>query len=133
MKRFKEKRILIGLGLAFAVLIFVQLVLLGNAAEQKRMVAYVAKTRDFIEKLHQLVTYLSEAETGRRGYVMSGQDRYLAHHSNRVNNAYQALKELQELAADEPAQVAAGKELEALMAQRLTISSNSIRARHQGL
>lgn len=129
MKRFKEKRILIGLGLAFAVLIFVQLVLLGNAAEQRRVVAYVAKTRDFIEKLHQLVTYLSEAETGRRGYVLSGQDRYLAHHSNRVNNAYQALKELQELETAETAQIAAVKELEALVAQRLTISSNSIRAR----
>lgn len=128
-KRFKSRWMLAGLALAFGALVFSALVLLGNTAEQKRTTAWVSHTREVMVKLNQVVTYLSEAETGRRGFVLSGQDRYLGHHTGRVSNAQQALSELRELTRDNPRQAAAAERLAVLMQERLAISTNSIQAR----
>lgn len=125
MTRPKEKRILAGLALAFAVLIFVGLMLLGSANEQRKTAAWVAHTRDVLAKINELVTYLSDAENGRRGYVLSGQDRYLGHHTNRVGHVEVALRELRALTVDNPRHSAACERQLRCYAERVRFARNA--------
>ena len=93
--------------LNFAVLIFVELMLLGSATEQRKTAAWVSHTHEVLEKLDQLVAFLSDAENGRRGYVLSGQDRYLSHYRTAVERVERTLTELRVLTADNARQSAA--------------------------
>jgi len=131
MTRPKEKKILAGLALAFVVLVLVGLMLLGSAKEQRQTAAWVAHTRDVLTKINELVTHLSDAENGRRGFVLSGQDRFWGHHTNKVGHVEVALRELRELTTDNPRHAAACDRLEEMIRQRLMISTNSIQARRE--
>jgi signal transduction histidine kinase len=129
MSRGKEARIFVGLALAFGVLLFAGLLLLGSATEQRKTIAWVSHTRDVLEKINELVTYLSDAENGRRGYVLSGSDRYLAHYTNGIGRVNQALGDLRTLTKDNARQITACDQLDDLIRRRLAVSTNSIRAR----
>src|SRR5688572_13918834 len=128
MNRRKEIGIFIGLFLTFAVLIFAAMLLLGSAIEQKKAVDWVGHTRNVLEQIHALVAHLTEAENDRRGFVLSGREAYVDMHTNRVELADSALKELRRLTSDNPRQVSLTDQLEETIRRRLTISTNSIHA-----
>jgi PAS domain S-box-containing protein len=131
MKRSNQKRILVGLGLSFGVLIFVAFLLLTSADQENKISAWVVHTRDVLDKIDEMATSLSDAETGRRGYVLSGDKRYWSHFTNQVEHAYLALGQLRELTKDNPPQTEACDRLKPLIRERLTISTNSIQARQE--
>jgi len=131
MSRPKEWRILAGLVFGVVVLIFVAALLLGSVTEQRKTAEWASHTRDVLDKINEVVNYLSDAENGRRGYVLSGQDRYFGHYTNRVGHVEAALSELRGLMKDDPRQSAVCDQLEAMIRERLTISTNSIRARQE--
>src|SRR5215510_13752739 len=107
MRRPKQRGILTGLVLAFAALIFVELLLLGSATHQRNATAWVAHTRDVLQKMNELSRFLSEAESARRGYVLSGQDFYFERFTNRVARVQVALRQLRALTKDTPRRTAA--------------------------
>lgn len=125
-RRARETYILVGMVLTFSVLIFVALMLLGATTEQGKTARWVTHSRDLRESLDQLVMHLSDAENGRRGFVLSGDDRYLAHYSNGVARARTDLETLRELVNSNRQQSAACNELESLFKKRLTILARSI-------
>jgi len=127
----KERRILWGLVLAFAVLVFVSFMLMDSVTKQRRTTDWVAHTHNVLSQLDLLVHSLTDAENGRRGFLLSGQDRYLRHHQNAVERAQNALQELRVLTKDSPKQSGACEQLGPLVHQRLTISTNSIKARQE--
>lgn len=128
MPHRKEKKLLTGLAVAFGALAIGALFLLGSASEQRKTAAWVAHTRDALDKITGLVSALSDTENGRRGYVLTGHDRYLVHFTNGVVKAETMLQELRALTLDNPRQSAACNELEGRMHERLNISTNSITA-----
>jgi len=127
-----EMGLLAGLVLVVAVLIFAALILLGAATEQGKTTAWVAHSRDVLDRINLLVTSLSDAENGRRGYMLTGQDRYLSHHANALNRADAALDDLRGLTQDQGAQTRDCDELERLIQQRRQIFTNSIAAHQAG-
>jgi PAS domain S-box-containing protein len=129
MNRAKDRRILLGLALAFLVLLLVDLLLLASAQRQRQTAAWTQQTRDVLEKMNELVTYLSEAENGRRGFVLSGQERYYGHHTNRLGWVHRTLSDLRQLVARDPRYVTAEAQLQSNVFERLTIFTNSIQAR----
>ena len=128
MRRGKETGIFIGIAVAFAVLIFAALLLLGSVDQQKQAIAWVNHTRDVLDKITEVVNLLSDAENGRRGYVLTARENYLGHFTNRVAAAEQSLAELRALTLDNPSQTAACDQMQILIRQRLAISTNSIQA-----
>src|SRR6187401_3196070 len=128
MTRSNEKTIVIGLVLAFVALVLVELLLLISASHQRRAVGWVERSREKREKLAELLTVLNEAETARRGYVLSGEGPHWWHYTGSVSQAHIALRELRAL-TDNPRHLAAIEHLETLVFQRLTIFTNSIKAR----
>jgi PAS domain S-box-containing protein len=127
----KTKWILLGLSLAFAVLVGVSLVLLDSVSKQRRASAQVLHTYEVVSQLDLLINSLSDVENGRRGYLLSGQDRYLFHYSNAVARTRSALRNGRELTLDNPNQTAAFDQLEPLIRLRLFISDEGLRARRE--
>ena len=126
------KKILAGLVFAFAVLVFVGVMLLDTISKQKQTAARVAHTHEVLDQLDLFVNSLSDAENGRRGYALSGLDRYLVHHRNAVDRTEGALRRACALTEDNPRQTTACDQLEPLLRQRLNIFTNSINARRDG-
>jgi len=122
----KEKKILLGLAVAFGAMIIAAVFLLGSASNQRKTADWVAHTRDVLDKIHDFAAGLSDAENGRRGYVLTGNDRYLVYFTNGVVKAESTLQELRQLTLDNPRQTAACDQLEGMIHQRLAIYTNSI-------
>src|SRR5690349_12151023 len=70
------------------------MVLLSTADHQHKTARQIAGTHQLLEKLNRLVSSLSDAENGKRGYVLSGQDRYLGHHQRAIENVEGILLDL---------------------------------------
>jgi CHASE3 domain sensor protein len=121
--------LLAGLVLAFAVLLFAALVLLGTATKQKESVEWVAHSHEVLDHIDHLVTYLSDVENGRRGFVITGEDRYLAHFTNGQMRVEETLRTLRDLTADNAFQTKACDELAALIQKRREVFTQSINTR----
>lgn len=128
----KDRRIWAGFAVAVAVLVTVGGLLFWSISGQTNMATWVSHTHEVLESMDHLVAYLSDAENAKRGYVLSGQDRYLFHFQTATTRAERALHDLRELVRDNPGQTAAGDRIESLVHKRMDILSQSIRARQTG-
>lgn len=122
-------RLLLGLVLAFAVIVFAALILVGTANEQNRTPAEVTRSRAIIERLNMLARHLQDAESGRRGYALTGDDRYRNELTNGFARAESVLDGLVELIREDPAVSDAGSTLVELARQLEANFEASIAAR----
>lgn len=104
--RFKKISVLTGFVLLLAVLIV-------NAAVTKRQLdrqvatgLWVVHTHQVQIQLAQTLALLTDAETGQRGFLYTGEERYLAPYNLAVRQVNSALDELSRLTADNPRQQA---------------------------
>jgi CheY-like chemotaxis protein len=65
----------------------------------------VTHTLQVIQHLQSVLSLAKDAETGQRGYMLSGEERYLAPHTNATAALPDELAALARLVADDPAQV----------------------------
>jgi CHASE3 domain sensor protein len=71
------------------------------------------------EKLQAIRIDITQAETGQRGFVFTGQERDLALYEAGVSQVIQDVKDLSHLTADNPTQGEAIERLNPLIAGRL--------------
>jgi len=104
MKWSIDRKTTAGFGVALAALVgigafsFLSLSRLKNTSNQ------VEHTYKVINKLGTLLSQLTDAETGQRGYLLTGEIRYLKPYENAIASIDQNLDELQELTANNPDQ-----------------------------
>jgi PAS domain S-box-containing protein len=104
MKWSIDRKTTAGFGVALAALVgigafsFLSLSRLKNTSNQ------VEHTYKVINKLGTLLSQLTDAETGQRGYLLTGELRYLKPYNNAIASIDQNLDELQKLTANNPDQ-----------------------------
>jgi CHASE3 domain sensor protein len=96
---------LIGLGLALVAVIISALVTFGSSGTRERAVESVAHTQQVLRQLETVLGFLRDAETSQRGYLLTGEDRYLGPFQNAQINLPVQLQQLGELLQDNPRQV----------------------------
>ncbi len=84
------RRVLL-LGLPLLILASIACVAVYNTA---RAVDWVIRTQDSIERLEHVFSRLQEAETGERGYLLTGEARYLSPFSEVLKSFEDEMKEL---------------------------------------
>jgi len=112
----------IGAGYALALII---LVILGVVSyrtttgliDAAQMRAHSYQVLDSIEKV---LSALEDAETGQRGYVITGEERYLDPYQSGIVTVHQTTQSLRELTADNPNQQQRIDALEPLITAKLT-------------
>lgn len=92
----------------------------------------VTHTYQVLEKIDVLLTLLDEAETGLRGYVVTGEKRYLEPYDAAIKNINPALSDLKRLTADNSRQQQRVIELEPTIAEKLRVMKETNEKRTEG-
>ncbi len=90
---------------------------------------WVTHTLHVVEKLQTLRIDITQCETGQRGYMLTGKDRYLELYQAGVTQVHQDLRELPDLTADNLREQEAITRLDALIASRLAELGDGIEVR----
>jgi signal transduction histidine kinase len=125
---FKNK-IIMGFGAALAILILVSVVSFTSLTQNGKDRASVTHTHIVLEKLDAVLTNLIDAETGQRGYIITGEVSYLEPYSDARAIVNQNLAELRTLTADNTNQQRALDLLEPAAATMLSTLQERIEIR----
>src|SRR5206468_3111587 len=126
MKKTFDRKIIAGFFLALAIWLTIGSLLYRNTSEQAQEARWLSHTYDALAKIQELLLRLTDAETARRGFVMSGSGRFLTHYNNAVERANTTFNQLRALTGDNPRQQQTCDALQTLMRQRFAVYSESI-------
>ena len=107
------------LALLVAALLTDAVLTLHNIREVATSVQWVSHTHEVLAKLEQVFSTLKDAETGQRGYLLSGERTYLEPYAQAVTRLGPQLDQLRQLTLDNPTQTAHVLKLEQLAHERL--------------
>ncbi len=89
----------------------------------------VAHTRDVLERVQSTLSALQDAETGERGFIITGDDSYLEPYDRGVARLSADTTRLRALTRDNPQQQARLDSLESLIRARMALLANGITLR----
>jgi methyl-accepting chemotaxis protein len=122
-------RILAGYGLALLVVGGVGIVAYRGITDLVDSLDLVTRTHRVKEALSQVHFTLVEAETGQRGFVITGAERYLEPYTQAITVLDRYVQEVRELTVDNRNQQKRLASLEPLVAQRLVVLAEVIAVR----
>ena len=127
---FKSK-LIAELAAASAVLLLVAILsyrsLTRNVADRR----WVTHTYQVLQKLDDLQIGMAGAETGQRGYILTGENSYLHPYENALAQILQNVRAVRELTADNPNQQRSLDRLQPLIAAKLAELQDRIDVRKQ--
>jgi PAS domain S-box-containing protein len=98
------KRLFLGLGILASVLAVSGLLAFRHTRRLRDDALWVARTHEALEALGRVQETITEAETGQRGYLLTGDPGYLQPYLAAVAQVHQDYQRVQDLAWPEPAQ-----------------------------
>ncbi len=116
---YRRFSVIAGFAVLLAVLVISTAVTRERVAVQAGNRAWVEHTQNVLLELSTVESLLKDAETGQRGFLYTGEPRYLEPYNNAVNQIDSHLSSLAELVADNPQQTAHIPELRSLTKQKL--------------
>ena len=122
-------KISVGFAITLAIFVIVGAVSYQSVTKQTEAAAWVAHTREVQNQLTQLLSNLQDAETGQRGYVITGVESYLAPYTDGSARAEENRRHLAELVSDNPRQQARADALAPLIADKLAELQQTVELR----
>ena len=107
-----------GFAVALAALIVIGAMSYGTTARLVASLDWLTHTHRVLDELEALLATMDDAETGQRGFIITGQESYLQPYRGAREAAEQALKDLRELTADNAVQQHRLDALEPLVANK---------------
>src|SRR5215510_2077633 len=127
-----EKKIMAGAGLVLAILLINALVsyrVTRRLIDNERLVGH---THEVISELEDVMSTMDDAETGERGYLLTGEKSYLEPYQSAVGALNARVEKLEQMTADTPNQQAHIPALELEIADRLDYLKSQIDLRKSG-
>ncbi|OAI25159.1 MULTISPECIES: methyl-accepting chemotaxis protein [Methylomonas] len=90
-----------------------------NNAKLNETAHWVTHTYQVLTKLNEMLSAIQDAETGQRGYLITGEERYLAPYQAAVPNIGRLLTEIKQLTADNPGQQHRLEQIDAMIDGKL--------------
>jgi PAS domain S-box-containing protein len=132
MKWSSDSRALVGgMVLALVILVAVGLVSYRTASEWVQAAAARDREHRVIENLQLLLTELDDAETGQRGYLITGEPRYLQPYDKALGTVSRTVQALDGLTALHPQQHERLRSLQPLIDAKLAELQETIRLRRE--
>jgi methyl-accepting chemotaxis protein len=122
-------KISLGFAVTLAIFVIVGAVSYRSVTKQSEAAVWVAHTREVQTQLTELLSSLQDAETGQRGYVITGVEGYLAPYTDGSARTEQIRRHIAELVADNPRQQARADALAPLIADKLAELQQTVDAR----
>lgn len=122
MKKWSiESKVLGGFGVALAILALVGGLVYQSSLHYVEASRRVTQTHEALATLEEIFSLMNQAETGQRGYIITGDESYLPRRDAAIARIAELLSQLSRLTADEPAQQQRIPELARQIAARLTL------------
>jgi methyl-accepting chemotaxis protein len=118
-----------GFGAALVIFVIVGIVSYRNVEQQTENAQWVAHTHEVIATITKVVAALQDAETGQRGYVITGDETYLAPYTSGIATVETYRKQLADLVSDNPRQQARAEALGPLIAEKLAEIASHVEVR----
>jgi methyl-accepting chemotaxis protein len=113
------RKIIAGFAISFVLLAAVGAVAYRSIDALTNTSYAVAHSHQVLERIGRLLTELDNAETGQRGYVITGDDGYLAPYQSSIGTVDSLMKELRALTVDNPEQQQRVDQLQSPVATKL--------------
>ena len=126
MRQETRNRIIIAIGVFGALLVATGSIVYREARQLFENSQWVAHTQEVVAAIESLRLHVSDAESGQRGYLITGQDEYLLPYRAAVSEHREAVDRLQELTVDNPEQQSRAEKLEQLISARFLVLQNGI-------
>ena len=134
MRWLIERKLTVRFGLALSVLIAVSAASYLNWIRFRTSTSAVEHTYRVIDNLEKIQSQLKDAETGQRGYLLTGDDRYLTPYRSALQTIQSEFEILQQLTADNPVQQQRLNQLDRFIHEKLAELQETITLRQtQGL
>ena len=129
---YKRISVITGFSLLLLLLVINGLVIRRQLGVQVESQAWMAHTQQVLLQLSQTESLLKDAETGQRGYLYTGEARYLAPYKLALGQIEMHLQNLAQLVADNPEQLTDVTRLRLLAQQKLNELSQTIQLYQSG-
>ncbi|HCF30686.1 MAG TPA: hypothetical protein DEV81_26620, partial [Cyanobacteria bacterium UBA11049] len=127
-KQFFHK-IVTGFGLTSTILVLVGWNSYRSVTNLVETSNQAAQTQKIILSLENVLSQMKDAETGQRGYIITGEERYLQPYEDAVTDISQKIKDLRQLNVNNPKQQQRLNTLEPLIAEKLAFTKQTIELR----
>ncbi|CAM3419978.1 methyl-accepting chemotaxis protein [Corallococcus sp. ZKHCc1 1396] len=124
-------RIALGFGLSLLVLLVIAAVAFQGARQLTSTTEGLLKAHENFRVLREVRALLVDAETGQRGFIITGEDRYLVPYNAALGNLQEDLSNLRTAMAEYPEQRARLNRLEPIIRARLERLQEGIRLRRE--
>ena len=114
---------------AAVVLAGMVLLLLRDFERTQDAAGWVVHTYRVINSAESVMSMMKDAETGERGYLLTGDESYLAPYNSAIAALPRGLNELKDLTSDDPGQQARWIEINRLTDERLSVLKRAIELR----
>ena len=118
-----------GFGVALLILGIISLVAFRGTQSLVSNQDDVSHTHEVLGGLELIVGSLKDAETGQRGFLITGEERYLEPYDNGIAVIDEHIATVQSLTSDNPAQQARIEELKPFVAEKLAELEDTITLR----
>ena len=98
------KKLMAGFGLALTILIIIGSVSYRSMATLLETANSVTHTHEVLTKLESVISLLKDVETGQRGYLITGDARYLEPYDAAISKVKRVYEEVKDLTKDNPGQ-----------------------------
>ncbi|HZV12550.1 MAG TPA: PAS domain S-box protein [Candidatus Kapabacteria bacterium] len=129
MKLQQENGIFIGFGLALLIFAIVGSFAFLSLRNVEDTIGWVVHTHRVIEKLDDILSLAQDAETGTRGYTITGDTTYLDPYNNASQTLSQKIHDLRAFMSDNTSQLKNIDTLQSLADEKLSILKNAIEKR----
>ncbi|MEA5568225.1 response regulator [Anabaena sp. UHCC 0399] len=125
------KRVAGGFGLASVILVMMGIVSYNSTTFLINTNNQLQKTQETITALEALLSHIKDAETGQRGYILTGQEHYLQPYQTALVEVEKEIENLKNLTADKSPLHEHLEVIKPLIAAKLSISKQTIELRQQ--
>ena len=127
---FKSK-VIAGFGTALAILILIGVLSYRSMVQNDEDRQWVTHTHRVLEQVDAVETDLLNAETGERGFILTGEPSFLDPYDNALAHVNEDVAALRKLTSDNSAQVQAMDRVKPLIAERLQMLRDRIEVRKE--
>lgn len=120
LKHTIEKIILTGSVIVLTILIIIGCLICKNATLHIETSHMVIHTQNVIEKIDSILAYITDAETGQRGYIITGDGRYLEPYYDATSRIPVLIKDLKEINSFKPEMQKMLDNFESLITEKLS-------------
>jgi PAS domain S-box-containing protein len=131
MRTFFDKKLVAGLGILTAVLVVSAAVVYRNTRQLHEDANWVIHSHEVLDSLGDLLSTMKDAETGQRGFLITGDERYLRPFQEAVARVPGILDKVQQLTEDNPSQQARVGPLRELVGAKLDELRRTIALRNE--